>query len=235
MTKEWPGQTYACFGGGGDWGTAYTERGEIYDAVKSAGVTGLVTASGDRHSFWAGLSAKTLPPKPFEPIGAAFITGSISSPGLVESFEHRFPEGHPLRALYLPEVSGKLQPAVNLLMHHGVRSCLEYARTGDAVAARRLSNPDVAPHIRFLDMAGHGYATLKLTTSAAECEFVCIPRPSEETEAKDGGPLLHLVARKGTTAEDRAARRSMGDRQRRRRATRAHGLGLSVRGPVTAF
>ena len=93
----------------------------------------------------------------------------------------------------MPEVSGKLQPAVNLLMHHGVRSCLEYARTGDPVAARRLSNPDVAPHVRFLDMAGHGYATLKLTTSAAECEFVCIPRPSEETEAKDGGPLRYRV------------------------------------------
>ena len=42
-------------------------------------------------------------------------------------------------------------------------------------------------------MARHGYATLKLTTSAAECEFVCIPRPSEETEAKDGGPLRYRV------------------------------------------
>ena len=44
-------------------------------------------------------------------------------------------------------------------------------------------------------MAGHGYATLKLTTNAAECLFVCIPRPSEteETEAEDGGALRYRV------------------------------------------
>jgi alkaline phosphatase D len=194
MTKEWPGRTFAGFGGGGDWGSAFTERGEIYDAVKAANVTGFVTVSGDRHSFWAGLSARALPPKAFEPVGAAFITGSICSPGLVESLEHNFPRNHPLRALFLPEVGGKLQPTVNLLLHHGVRSCLEYARTGDATAARRVSNPDVAPHIRFIDMAGHGYATLRLTSDAAECEFVCIPRPSEANDAKDGGPLRYRVA-----------------------------------------
>ena len=27
LTKPWPGAGYACFGGGGDWGAAYTERG----------------------------------------------------------------------------------------------------------------------------------------------------------------------------------------------------------------
>src|SRR6185295_9733780 len=57
LGKPWPGAGYACFGGG-DWGTAYTERGQIYDAVRDAGITGFVTVSGDRHSFWAGLAAK---------------------------------------------------------------------------------------------------------------------------------------------------------------------------------
>ena len=61
--KPWPGAGYACFGGGGDYGTAYTERAEIYDAVAKAGITGFVTVSGDRHSFWAGLAAKALPPR----------------------------------------------------------------------------------------------------------------------------------------------------------------------------
>jgi alkaline phosphatase D len=194
LVGPWPGEGFAHFGGIGDWGTAYTERGEIYDAVRAAGVTGLVTVSGDRHSFWAGLSAKALPPKAFEPVGVAFITGSICSPGLAEALEHNFPKDHPLRPLFMPEIAGKLQPAVNLLMHHGVRSCLEYARTGDAAAARRLSNPDVAPHIRFLDMGGHGYATVRLTATAAECEFVCIPRPLERNESKDGGPLRYRVS-----------------------------------------
>jgi alkaline phosphatase D len=193
LTTPWPGQGYACFGGGGDYGTAYSERGDIYDVIRAEGITGFVTVSGDRHSFWAGLSAKSLPPLPFDPVGVAFITGSVSSPGIVEAYEHRFPKDHPLRALYVADIAGQQKPAVNLLLHHGVRSCLEYQRTGDAAAARRVSNRDLAPHLAFLDMGGHGYAVLRLSADAVQCEFVCIPRPLEPASAPDGGPLRYRV------------------------------------------
>jgi alkaline phosphatase D len=82
---------------------------------------------------------------------------------------------------------------VNLLMHHGVRSCLEYAKSGDIARARALSNPGLAPHLSFLDMGGHGYAVVRITAAATECEFVCIPRPIERNEAPDGGPLRYRV------------------------------------------
>jgi alkaline phosphatase D len=190
---RWPGTGYACFGGGGDYGTAYRERAELYDAIRDAGISNFVTVSGDRHSFWAGLASKALPPAGFEPVGAAFITGSISAAGLVEAFEHRFPKEHPLRALYVADRGEKKQPAVNLLLHHGVRTCLEYAKSGDLEAARRVSNPDLAPHLRFLDLGGHGYATLRVVAENAECEFVCIPRPLERSPTDDGGPLRYRV------------------------------------------
>lgn len=193
MGRQWPGAGYACFGGGGDYGTAYRERAEIYDVIRDASIANFVTVSGDRHSFWAGLAAKGLPPSRFEPVGAAFITGSISAPGLVEAFEHRFPKDHPLRPLYMADRDGKPQPTVNLLLHHGVRACLEYAKSGDLEAARRLTNPDLAPHLRFLDLGGHGYATLRLAAENAECEFVCIPRPLERSATDDGGPLRYRV------------------------------------------
>ena len=113
--------------------------------------------------------------------------------GEVEAFEHRFPKDHPLRPLYVADRNGKQEPAVNLLLHHGVRTCLEYARTGDAEAARRLSNPDLAPHLKFIDLGGHGYATLRVGATGAECEFVCIPRPIERSVTDDGGPLRYRV------------------------------------------
>jgi alkaline phosphatase D len=197
-SAAWPGEGYACFGGGGDYATAFAERGDIYDVVRTEGITGFVTVSGDRHAFWAGLSAKALPPLSFDPVGVAFITGSISAPGIVEAYEHRFPKDHPLRALYVADVAGQQKAAVNLLLHHGVRTCLEYQRTGDAAAARRLSNPDLAPHLRFLDMGGHGYAVLRLTADAVQCEFVCIPRPSEPTSDRDGGPIRYRVVHRAT-------------------------------------
>ena len=66
VASAWPGAGYASFGGG-DVSTAYQERGEIYDFIQKHGITGFATVAGDAHSFWAGLSAKSLPPKPFDP------------------------------------------------------------------------------------------------------------------------------------------------------------------------
>jgi alkaline phosphatase D len=194
LTKPWPGAGYAGFSGG-DHSTAYIERAEIYSFVRGEGITGFATIAGDRHSFWAGLAAETLPPRAFEPVGVAYIVGSISAPGLVEALEHNLPKDHPLRALYLARPPGatKPQPTVNMLLRHGVRSCLEYQKSGDAERARILTNHDLAPHLSFLDMGGHGYATVRASADTWECEFVCIPRPIERVTRRDGGPLLYRV------------------------------------------
>jgi alkaline phosphatase D len=56
-----------------------------------------------------------------------------------------------------------------------------------------LSNPDLAPHLSFLDLGGHGYATVRATGAQLECEFVCIDRPLERVERSDGGPLRYRV------------------------------------------
>ncbi len=193
LTKPWPGAGYAGFGGG-DHGSAYVERALIYDFVAREGITGFATVAGDRHSFWAGLAAKALPPRKFEPVGIAFVTGSISAPGLVESLEHKFPKDHPLRPLFVADRGAAIpEPAVNMLLRHGVRSCLEYAKSGDIGKARALSNPDNAPHLAFVDMGGHGYTVVRASAEAFETEFVCIQRPVERNEAADGGALLYRV------------------------------------------
>jgi len=198
LTKTWPGAGYAGFdagSGAGDHSTAYVERGEIYDFVRENGITGFATIAGDRHSFWAGLAAKALPPKNFEPVGIAFVTGSISAPGMVEALEHGFPKEHPhpLRSLFVGQgpADTRPQPTMNLLLHHGVKSCLEYAKSGDIDKARALSNPDLSPHVSFVDMGGHGYSVVHVTSEMFEAEFVCIPRPIERSERADGGPLRY--------------------------------------------
>ena len=194
VTTRWPGAGYAGFGGG-DYGSAFVERAEIYDFVKAKGITGFATVAGDRHSFWAGLAAKALPPRKFDPVGIAFVTGSISAPGIVEAHEHRFPKEHPLRPLFLAQPPGHpdTQPAINLLLRHGVRACFEYQQSGSIERARALSNPELAPHLSFVDMGGHGYAVVRVSSEAFETEFVCIPRPLERSDRPDGGPLRYRV------------------------------------------
>ena len=199
--RRWPGG-YASFGGG-DHGAAYHERGEIYDAVRDAGITGFAIVSGDRHSFWAGYAAKALPPARFEPVGLAFITGSVSSPGLVEALEHRFPAEHPMRPLFMADAPGTSPPpapvaqrphaTVNMLLRHGVRACLEYSRSFDRARARALSNPELSPHLTFVDMGGHGFTTVRLSGDEIRTEFVCIERPLERSAREDGGPLRYRL------------------------------------------
>jgi alkaline phosphatase D len=189
---QWPGEGYASLGSG-DWGTAYHERAEIFDAVRDAGITGFAIVAGDRHSFWAGLAARTLPPMAFEPVGVAFVGGSISSAGVVEAYEHTLKD-QPLSPLLLARPGGgPPQPTINLLLRHGVRSALEYAHSGDLQKALAVSNPDNAPHLSFVDMGGHGYATVRVDASTMVTDFVCIPRPIERSLGEDGGSLRYRV------------------------------------------
>jgi len=192
VKSAWPGAGYACFGDG-DLSGSYRERSELYDFIRDQRIEGFVTVSGDRHSFWAGYAAKALPPRPFEPIGVAFICGSISAPGLAESLEYGL-KGHPLRPLFIVErENARFESTVNLTLKRGVRSALEYARSGDLAAARALTNPDNAPHLEFIDMGGHGYAVVTAKAEGLAAEFVCIPRPNNPVLSRDGGPLRYRV------------------------------------------
>ena len=185
----WPGSSYALFNGG-----TYLERAEILDLVRDHKITGFAVVAGDKHSFWAGFLSHGLPPDRFEPLAVEFITGSISAPGLVEVAEYRMPKDDPLRPLFVQEAAdGTVLPAMNMTMLHGVRSSLKLHETGDVQQALAVSNPDVAPHVRFADLGGHGFATVRVTPDALETEFVAIPRPLERIDQPDGGPLAYRV------------------------------------------
>ena len=196
LTKEaWPPEAGFASLGGGDYGTAYAERAEIYDLVRDAKITGFAIVSGDLHSFWAGYAAAELPPGKFEPVGLSFVGASLTSPGAMEGMEHSFPKDAPLRPLFLADRDGVAKPdwTFNMLLRHGVRSCLEYAKSFDLERARALSNPDLAPHLEFVDLGGHGYAKVRLSADEMRTEFVCIPRPIARSERPDGGPIRYRV------------------------------------------
>jgi alkaline phosphatase D len=195
VEKPWPADSFAMLGSN-DFGAAYAERKEIYDLVRDARITGFAIVSGDRHSFWAGYAAASLPPRKFEPVGLSFVGASLVSPGAMESFEHGFKKKRALRPLYLVDRPRAARPdwTYNMLLRHGVRSCLEYAKSFDVERARAVSNPQLSPHLEFVDMGGHGYAKVRLTGEEMRTEFVCIPRPITRSERPDGGPLRYRIA-----------------------------------------
>ena len=190
--RKWPGEGYAQLNGG-----YVVDHAEILDVVRDKGITGLAIVAGDKHSFWAGRVSKALPPQKFEPLGVEFVTGSISAQNLFEVTGIAMAKDHPLRALYLHDLSnGRVASSMNMTVLHGVRASLELAKTGDKAKALALSNPDVAPHLAFADLGGFGYATVRVTAGNLETEFVCITRPLERNMAPDGGPLVYRVSHK---------------------------------------
>jgi alkaline phosphatase D len=192
VKTAWPGKGFGTFGGG-DFSGAFSERAEIYDTVRDHKVSGFVTVSGDRHSFWAGYAAPALPPDGFAPVGLSFITGSISAPGLAEATEYW--KDSPTLPLFVRKTAGHApEHTINLTIKRGVRAALEYAASGDIAKARALTNPDVAPHLEFVDMAGHGYAVVSAGPDAIDVEFVCIVRPITRAATPDGGPLRYRVS-----------------------------------------
>jgi alkaline phosphatase D len=229
LTKEpWPADGAYASLGGGDYATAYLERAEIFQVVRDAKLTGFAIVSGDRHSFWAGFAAAELPPAKFEPIGLSFIGASLVSPGPMEANEHRLPKDAPLRSLFLVDrPADENRPdrsadwTYNMLLRHGVRSCLEYAKSFDLKKARALSNPELAPHLEFLDLGGHGYAKVRLSAQEMRTEFVCIPRPVTGSDRPDGGPLRYRVVH---TAELWKS----GERPRLKTAVLEGDVGLSI-------
>lgn len=191
---KWPDSGYATLIDD-DWSAYRHERAEILDLVRSKQITGVVAICGDRHAFEAGLVSASLPPRTFEPLMAEFITGSISAPGLFEAAEYSLPKNHPLRPIYLYQSSAEatVQPAVNFSMMHGVRASLALTRTGDVRKALAERNPQLAPHLSFVDLGGHGYSLVRASSEAFEVEFVCVVRPLERSTRADGGPLAYRV------------------------------------------
>jgi alkaline phosphatase D len=170
------------------------DKDEIFDFIRDQEITGLCVVAGDRHAFHAGLASKALPPKKYEPLGVEFITGSISQQTLFEVLEVTMAKDHPMRMLHLvDQPDGKLIPSMNVTPKHGVLSTLKLKETGDMKQARAVRNPDVAPHLSFLDFGGHGYGLVTATSDQLSTEFVCIPRPLERSERPDGGPLNYRV------------------------------------------
>lgn len=194
---KWPTSDYALFEDD-DWSAYRTERAEILNFIRKERIAGFVTLAGDRHAFTAGLLSTSLPPKGFDPAGVEFITASISAPGLFEAFEYSLNKDDPLRPIfvYQPGSGGPVQDATNFSVMHGVVASLTLQKTDDLQQALKESNPEVAPHLSFIDVGGHGYTTVRATSDELEVEFVCIPRPIEGTDRADGGPLAYRVAHK---------------------------------------
>ena len=211
LTKQkWPAGRFANVQGG-DFGSAWVERGEIYDLVRDAKITGFAIVSGDLHSFWAGYAAAQLPPGKFEPVGLSFTGGSMSSVGGGEANEHVIKKDDKFRPLYLADRPGAAKPesTYNMMLKHGVRSCFEYAkilRSGEgagAIQPRSGTAPRVSWILADMVMRRSGSPAMKCGPSSS-----AFRGRSRAATRPDGGPLRYRDRRTPRNCGRRANGRS---------------------------
>lgn len=195
VDADWPSEGYGLYGTD-DWCGYPAERRELLEFIRDNGLTNVVTLVGDRHSFFAGLLSPDLPPRGYAPVAAEFVVGSISTPTSFEAAEAALPLDRPLSPVYLHRDAGSdaVLPAMNLAMRHGVRACYELHRTGRLDRALAASNPEVAPHLTFADLGGHGFALARATQTDLEVEFVCTPRPNAPCPQSSGPDVVYRVS-----------------------------------------
>jgi alkaline phosphatase D len=191
LADRWPkGAGYGIYRGG--YGL---EHGEIFDMVRAEGITGFTIVAGDKHAFWAGYPSKSLQPGTFDPVGVEFVTGSISAQTAGEVQQLTMRKDAPLRPLFVHDrPDGSMACSMGMTLMHGMKSAFVLKETGDPARARAARNPDLAPHLKFVDHGGNGYTTVRASADELETEFVCIPVPLERAGTDDGGPLIYRVA-----------------------------------------
>ena len=192
---KWPSAGYAL-SGTDDWCGYPAERRELLNFAKSQGVTNLVSLVGDRHAFFTGYLSADIPPRGYDPVAVEFVVGSISTPSVFQAAEAVLPLDRPLSPLYLVKQNGQgaVLPAMNMAVRHGVKACLEYARSGDIDAAKALSNPQLAPHLVFADQGGHGFAIVTATSDDLTVDFIGTARPDKPSTTPEGIAVAYRIS-----------------------------------------
>ena len=125
--------------------------------------------SGDRHSFWAGYATSELPPGKFDPIGLSFVGRRcrFRAPAPWKPTSIRFPKGRSASSVIPLSIDrpggGKPDWTFNMLLKHGVWSCLEYAKSFVPETRPCRFRTRTLPHTSSSStIGGHGYATVRL-------------------------------------------------------------------------
>lgn len=215
LAAAWPTSGYGVMGAH-DWSAYSAERAEILEAAQTA-KRRLVSLVGDRHAFYAGTVSASLALHDFKPVAAEFVTGSISTPSVIEAAAPILAKNHPLASLILDRQGEISRPALNITLRHGVKSSLSFGQTGSKQQALALRSPDLAPHLAFADAAGHGYALVRAGRHQMEVTFVGTPAPAEpgdlepiyrvthrlEAWAPEKGPAIARVGADGPGLAER--------------------------------
>ncbi|HEX2574140.1 MAG TPA: alkaline phosphatase D family protein [Polyangia bacterium] len=172
------------------WDGYATERNEILQYLLDNNVRNIVTVSGDIHAHFAGLLYNNFDAASPVPVMPEFTVTGVSSNTLFSFYEaptRSFPD--PIRQLITYDVPGgeRFIRNMNTTLLYGGPSAYAAAAAAQAsppqdqrAAALAARDPNINPHIRYVDTDARGYGLMSVTASGVTAVLVTIPAPVQD-------------------------------------------------------
>lgn len=190
------------------WDGYNWERRELMQFLKDNEVTNVISLSGDHHAHFAGLVMDDYdaPADDQTPVLPDFAVAGISSnsqwsavaaviKGAVEPALAVLIEPIVKLITYDSTSMGGSDKAVvnlNTLIRYGSPAANVAAETHDLEQVEEARNPEVNPHLRYVDSHAHGYGLVHVTAERANIQLVTIARSLTDLGTKS--PELRRVA-----------------------------------------
>jgi alkaline phosphatase D len=188
------------------WDGYPSERRELMTFLRDEGIRNVISLSGDHHAHIAGLIHDDFDAETQTPVMVDFAAAGISSlpqwaeiagaietavsPDLAEVVE-------PVLKLIFYDATehggGKAVVNLNTLLRYGSAAGNVAAATHDIAMIEAARNPDVNPHLRYVDTGANGYGIASFDADAARIELVTIERPVRD-RGEDGAELRGTAA-----------------------------------------
>lgn len=190
------------------WDGYNTERRELMKYLVDNKISNVVSLSGDHHAHFAGLVMNDYdaPRSEQTPVIADFAVAGISSnsqwSAVAAVLQGAFDPA--LAALVKPvqdlivydatKLGGSERAVVNLntLIRYGSKAANVAAATHDLEQIEEARDPDINPHLRYVDTHAHGYGLAHVTADKFHVQLVTISRSYTDLGKKS--PELRRVA-----------------------------------------
>jgi alkaline phosphatase D len=184
------------------WDGYPTERNELMAFLRDENILNVISLSGDYHSHVAGLVLDDHDADAASAVMLDFTAAGISSQpqwsevaGAIDGAVP--PELINLVAPVLKQILydatefGGPKAVVNLntLIRYGSTAGNVAAETHDIAMIEAARNPDVNPHLRYVDTGANGYGIAEFDGEGARIELVTIERPVRD-RGEDGAELI---------------------------------------------
>lgn len=172
------------------WDGYNTERKELMAFLKERDIRNVVSLSGDHHGHYAGLIYDDFDAAEPAPVIIDLATSALSSSSQFSEVAGAFDSGVPealasvaasVRKLIVYDSTSmggqsKAVPNLNTLIRYGGRAADEAAATHDLARIEAARDPNVNPHLRYVDSHANGYGIAHVQADKIEATLVTVQR-----------------------------------------------------------